>query len=325
MPYLAHWGLSGYESMRLFFATDVHSSERCWAKFLRAAEFYDADILVLGGDMTGKALVPITDMGGGHYATELQGQRHEFTDAELDDWKSIIRDRGLYPIVVSSDEVEALQGDGDAREQRLREAVVDTVAEWMERADERLGRTGMRCFVCPGNDDPFQIDDVIRSSRHVQLAEGEHIELGNGYEMVSTGWTNPTPWNTYREESEAELARRIASVIETAGASPERLVFNLHCPPHNTVLDEAPVLNDDMSVVSRMQNHVGSTAVRDAIERVQPVLSLHGHIHEGRGAQRIGRTLAINPGSTYELGTLQGVLVELNGKRKLSGYRLTTG
>ena len=71
---------------------------------------------------------------------------------------------------------------------------------------------------------------------------------------------------------------------------------------------------------------VGSTAVRDAVQRVQPLLSLHGHIHESRGATKIGSTLALNPGSSYEEGILQAAIVNLDPKkRKVRNYQLVNG
>jgi Icc-related predicted phosphoesterase len=313
--------------MKLFFATDVHSSESCWRKFLRAAEFYGADVLVLGGDMTGKAIVPITRLGGDRYATRLQGQRHDATGDELGELKRRIRDRGLYPIVLDPDEVVALQDDPVATERTMRRLVLETVAEWVELADERLSKLGMRCHVCPGNDDPLEVDDILRDGKAIELCEGRAVELGDGYTMLSTGWANPTPWDTHREESEEELAARIGRMLDLVDGPTDKLVFNFHPPPRDTLLDEAPALNADLSVTSggRVSEHVGSKAVREAIDRVQPALSVHGHIHEARAAERLGRTLSVNPGSSYELGSLQGVLVELNGKRKVSAYRLTTG
>jgi uncharacterized protein len=65
--------------------------------------------------------------------------------------------------------------------------------------------------------------------------------------------------------------------------------------------------------------------VREVIEEARPLLSLHGHIHESRGAVRLGKTLSINPGSSYEQGMLQGAVVDLDGRGKIKHYRLTTG
>jgi uncharacterized protein len=313
---------------RIYFATDVHGSETCWRKFLRAAEFYEANLLILGGDVTGKALVPILDTGGGHYQVVLQDQRHEFEGAsELTRYRELIRSRGLYPIVVTSDELSELQADSAKLDARHREEVRRTIEQWVALADERLPKTGARCFMCPGNDDIFEIDDAIAASEHIELAEGRVIDMGAGYQMLSTGWANETPWKTHREQPEAQLAERIDAMIAQATAPPERLIFNLHCPPHGTSLDEAPKVTADLQIVDggRVMAHVGSTAVRDAIRTAEPALSLHGHIHESRATARLGRTLAINPGSSYEQGVLQGVVVELDGKRSLKKHALTTG
>ncbi|MEA2453796.1 MAG: uncharacterized protein QOI45_58, partial [Thermoleophilaceae bacterium] len=184
-----------------------------------------------------------------------------------------------------------------------------------------------RLFMCPGNDDDFGVDEILAASPHIELAEGQVIDLGGGYELLSTGWANVTPWKTHREESEQDLATRIGAMVQAAGAPPERLVFNFHCPPHGTTLDEAPKVTEDLQIVDggRVIAHVGSTAVRDAIREAEPALGLHGHIHEARATARLGRTLAINPGSSYEQGVLQGVVVELDGKRSLKRHALTTG
>jgi Icc-related predicted phosphoesterase len=313
---------------RIFFATDVHGSETCWRKFLGAAEFYEANLLVLGGDVTGKALVPIKDTGGGRHQVLLQDQLHEFEGAsELTRYRELIRSRGLYPIVVTADELAELQAEPAKLDARFRQEVVRTIESWVALADERLPKTGARCFMCPGNDDIFEIDGPIAASEHIEVGEGQVIDMGDGYQMLSTGWANETPWKTHREEPEAQLAERIDGVMRKATAPPERLIFNFHCPPHGTSLDEAPKVTEDLQIVDggRVMAHVGSTAVMDAIRSAEPALTLHGHIHESRGTARIGRTLAINPGSSYEQGTLQGVVVELDGKRKLKKHALTTG
>ena len=197
----------------------------------------------------------------------------------------------------------------------------------MALADERLAGTKIRAFVCPGNDDALAIDEILRGSERLELAEGRVIDLDEGFQLLSTGWSNRTPWNTDREEMEAPMALRLSAMIDQASAPPERLIFNFHCPPQGTALDEAPQLTEDLGVVGggHVLAHVGSTAVREAIETAQPILSLHGHIHEARGTARLGRTLSINPGSAYETGDLQGAVIELEGQGAIKRYRLTIG
>jgi Icc-related predicted phosphoesterase len=195
----------------------------------------------------------------------------------------------------------------------------------MEYADAKLEGTGIRCYVCPGNDDMFEIDDVIAASKHVQSVEGQVIRLDEYHEIASSGWSNPTPWDTHREESEEALEKRLEAVISQVHDKPNA-VFNFHPPPYGSGLDEAPELTKDLRVAyaGRSMVSVGSKAVLKAVEKYKPLLTLHGHIHEGKGSRKYGRTLCLNPGSMYEQGVLHGALVDLE-KNKIGTYVLTTG
>jgi Icc-related predicted phosphoesterase len=202
----------------------------------------------------------------------------------------------------------------------------DTVKDWVAWADGKLESSGLQCIVCPGNDDRLDIDEILATSAHIQVGEGNVVDLPEGYQLASSGYTNLTPWDTAREEDEGKLKERIMAVVSQATVSPERLVMGLHAPPYDTQLDVAPKIDwETLTVQGQDSAHVGSTAVKEVIEQVQPILSLHGHIHESRAAVRIGRTLAVNPGSSYVEGTLSGCLIELDGKKKLKNYRLTMG
>jgi Icc-related predicted phosphoesterase len=312
---------------RIFFATDIHGSEKCWRKFLNSGKFYRAEVIVLGGDMTGKALVPITQQPDGTFkATLLQQEFLLKNEAEVIDMERRVGSRGYYPFRVTPEQLAEFQADPDKVDAFFHEQIINTVAQWMKLADERLAGSGLRCYVCPGNDDSAEIDEVVRQSKHVELAEGKAVDLGDGFKMISTGWSNVTPWKTFREASEEDMAAKIEAMIPQAGDM-SRAVFNFHCPPYGSGLDEAPQLDADLNVVDagRALVPVGSTAVRDAILKYQPLLSLHGHIHEGKGAVRVGKTLSINAGSLYEQGVLQGALVELDPKKGIKSYTLTTG
>jgi Icc-related predicted phosphoesterase len=312
--------------VRIFFATDIHGSDVCWRKFLNAGTFHKADVLVMGGDMTGKAMVPIVASGSGWEVT-LQEQRHVLaTDDELRAMEKRISDRGYYPVRLTRDEVDAWSGDPDAVDARFRQEMLRAVERWMALADERLAGSGIRCIVSPANDDIFEIDPLIEAATRVDLGESNAIAL-DGFTLVSTGWANPTPWNTFRELPEDELRARIDGLVAEV-ADPRRAIFNFHAPPYGSNLDSAPKLDADMKYVSGGQAlvPVGSRAVRDAITAYGPVLSLHGHIHEGRGAVKIGRTLAVNPGSTYEDGVLQAAIVDLDPKKgEVKRYLLING
>ena len=313
--------------VRLFFATDVHGSEVCWRKFINSAKHYEADVLILGGDMTGKAVVPIIQQGPGRYRFLMQDQRHELEGPEeLAHSQRLIRDHGYYPVVMTEDQVQEYTQQPEKLDAVFEEAMRDTMQQWVAFADERLAGTKMQCIVCPGNDDKHDIDEILATSSQIQVGEGNVIDMPEKYQLVSSGWTNPTPWDTPREEDETALRARIDAVVAQAEAPPERLVLGLHAPPYDTQLDVAPKIDwETLTVQGQDQAHVGSSAVRAIIEEVQPLLSLHGHIHESRAAIRIGRTLAINPGSSYVEGMLSGVVVELDGKDKVKRYRLTSG
>jgi uncharacterized protein len=313
--------------MRLFFATDVHGSEICWRKFLNSGKHYDADVIVLGGDMTGKALVPVVHDGDERWHATLLEQRHELKgEEEVASFEQSVSRRGYYPFRTTPEEVNELSRDEGRANELFHELMLRRVEEWIALADERIAGTDLRCFVCPGNDDQFEVDEIIGRARHVEACEGRVVDMG-GFEMASTGWANRTPWNTYREEDEPDLASRIEQVVSQVTAPPERTIFSFHVPPYGSGLDEAPKLTEDMRLehAGRAPVPAGSTAVREAIERHQPALSLHGHIHEGRGNTRIGRTLCINPGSSYEQGELLGAVVDVEGGKKVKRFVLTSG
>jgi uncharacterized protein len=312
--------------MRIFFATDIHGSDVCWRKFLNAGAFHKADVLIMGGDMTGKAMVPIVRSNGGWELT-LQEQKQQLTsDDELVAMEKRISDRGYYPIRLERDEVDAWNADQSLVDARFKQEMLGNVERWMALGDERLEGKGIRCIVSPANDDMFEIDPIIAAAKNIELGEANTIAL-DGWSLVSTGWANPTPWKTFRELPEDELRARIDGLVEKV-ADPRRSIFNFHAPPYGSNLDNAPKLDADMKYVAGGQAlvPVGSRAVRDAITAYAPVLSLHGHIHEGRGAVKIGRTLAVNPGSTYEDGVLQAGIVDLDDKKgEVKRYLLING
>ena len=313
--------------MRIFFATDVHGSETCWRKFLNSGKHYQADVIILGGDMTGKALVPIINDGGGNFhATLLENREVLQGEEQTAAFELAVKRRGYYPFRVDPDELKELAADEARWHALFDEHMLNTVREWMELADEKLAGTGIRCFVCPGNDDQLEVDEVILAAKTVELGEGRVLEFG-GYQMVSSGWANRTPWDTYREEDEPQLAERISKMVDQVTNPPERTVFSLHCPPYNTGLDDAPELTDDMDLknAGHSTKPVGSTAVRDAIERFEPALSVHGHIHESRGTKRLGKTLCVNPGSSYEQGQLLGAVIDLEEGKQVKKFVLTSG
>jgi hypothetical protein len=312
--------------MNLYFATDVHGSEICWKKFINAGKFYKADVLILGGDMTGKAIIPIVAQGGGKYKVTLLDQETILESQEdVDKMTVTIQNRGYYPYVTDPDEAQEISASTNRSDALFLKEALKTMRHWMEYADAKLEGTGMRCYVCPGNDDMFEVDDVIKQSRHVELVEGKIIELDQNHEMINAGWSTPTPWHTHREESEDQLRQRIQVMIDQL-KNVKNSVFNLHNPPYGSGLDEAPELTKDMrpAYAGRSLIPVGSHAVLELIDKYEPLLTLHGHIHEGKGTRKYRNTLCINPGSMYEQGMLHGAVIELK-PNKVGNYILTTG
>jgi uncharacterized protein len=315
-------------TMRLYFATDIHGSEVCWRKFLNAARFYNADTLIMGGDVSGKAVVPVVAVpGGGHRVRQFTGDR-VLTVAELDQVEAKVRDMGFYPFRTTEEELDQIWLDPAAVGAVFLSQMRETLVRWLDIAAVKLAGSGVRLFVMTGNDDPAELRDILAASPIVTDAEDQLVELGEGITMISCGWSNRTPWNSPREMDDVDLERRMEKMAAEV-PHPERAVFNLHVPPARTAIDLAPALDDSLKPVVRggavVMESVGSEAVRHILERHQPMLGLHGHIHESRGAVRIGRTLAINPGSEYGDGVLRGAVIELDGRHGIRSYQLPSG
>jgi Icc-related predicted phosphoesterase len=298
---------------RILFATDVHGSERCFRKFLNAAPFYGVDYLILGGDITGKMMVPIVRKANGTYECRYGDAVYSDLDkAGVEELKGRIRGFGHYAATVEEDQLTELQTE-EYRDRIFREVVRQSVENWVALAEERLRGTNVRCFMAPGNDDFLSIDPALQSSDIVEFAENRLLQLDDEHEMITTGYSNPTPWDTERELPEDELRKRIDGMATGAG-NPENLIAVLHPPPYRSGLDDAPELNENLemalSATGVSMSPIGSTAVREFIEQTQPLLGLHGHVHEGRGAMNIGRTLCLNPGSSYTEGILSAAIIE---------------
>ena len=313
--------------MRLFYATDVHGSDRCFTKFVNAARFYEVDALVLGGDITGKAIVPLVSSNGG-YEAEFVGDRLSVESGEeLEQLEKKIANTGYYPWRCTRAEEERVAADAAAQHELFVRLICERVERWMALAEERLRPAGIPCYVNAGNDDPPEIDAVIEAADWVEFLEGRVVRLPDGTELASCGYANKTPWACPRDVEESELAQRLEDVIAKVEDS-EAALFNFHCPPYDTGIDSGPMLGEDFRVqagAGGVQMHpVGSKACRAAIERYQPLAGLHGHLHESRGTHTLGRTVCINPGSEYTEGVLRGALLELH-KRKLKSYQLTAG
>lgn len=308
---------------RLFYAGDVHGSRVCWKKFVNAAAHYPADALVMGGDLTGKGLVPIVREGDGSYSARVIGeQRFARTAEELDQMQQAISMNGMYPLIVDRGEANRLAADAAWREETLERALLDELRLWVELADERLRGTDVRAYVIPGNDDPWSIDEVLATGTAVIPCD-ESVQQIGPHELISFGYSNRTPWHTPRELDEDEIYARLKRLVNQL-ETPRQAIFNIHVPPYESSLDTAFEVDEDLNYVTKggrpHEVPTGSPAVRQIIEETQPLLSLHGHIHESKGVTKIGKTVAINPGSDYGSGHLDGCLVHLAPDRVVNHY-----
>ncbi|HEV2226520.1 MAG TPA: hypothetical protein VGR56_06925 [Nitrososphaerales archaeon] len=312
---------------RIFFTTDVHASDRCFRKFLNAAKVYKADALILGGDITGKVLVSILETPDGAYQLTLFGRETLVRRDKLQETQKALLDAGQYSFVTTSEELARMQVEKSKADQVFNEVMAKAVSNWVRMAEERLKGTQVKCYISPGNDDRFEIDEVLRDSGQMINPENKVVELAGGFEMITLGYANPTPWHSPRELSEAKLGELVEALASKV-TRPDTAVYNLHVPPINTQLDKAPAVSHDFNYVKEGLGikfiHAGSSAVRESIERHSPMLGLHGHIHESKGFEKLGRTLCINPGSEYSDGILRGALVNLE-RGKVHDFMLTSG
>ncbi|PMP84034.1 MAG: metallophosphoesterase [Caldisericum exile] len=314
--------------IRIFFTTDIHGSERCFRKFVSAGKFYNANILILGGDITGKGFVPIVRLKNGYYEANYQGNEEIVSKDELPKLEEEIRFNGLYPYVTTEEELEVIEKSPEKRREIFKFVIKHTLEEWMVLATERLRPLGIKIFVSPGNDDDPVVDDALFVSKYVINPDKKVIEIYDNVEMLSYGYSNPTPWNSPREKTEEEIYNDLKSLAGQMDYN-KFTIFNIHVPPFNTPLDIAPKLDKTLKPVveggSVATENVGSKSVRRIIEEFQPDLGLHGHVHESPGSVKIGKTLSLNPGSEYSDGILRGVLINLDEKKKKFTFQFTMG
>lgn len=312
-------------ALRIFFATDIHGSERGFRKFLAAAKSYGAGALILGGDIAGKGLVPIW-ASNGTLTARVRGETVSVPTDEEPRLRAEINRLGFYSLIADGEETERLEKDAQHLDRAFRREIKAQIEAWCALAAERLDPS-VRCLITPGNDDPLEIDAVLRAAPRIECPEGELCDLGPVL-VASCGDVTPTPWNTEREFSEEELGKRLAKMLDAVPAG-RQVVVNFHNPPYSSGLDFAAELDANLMPVLRGGKPsiipVGSKAVRQAIKKYQPVVGLHGHIHESRGAQKIGRTLCLNPGSDYTADVLKGVIVDFDGDGNYIDFLFTSG
>lgn len=313
---------------KLFYATDVHGSDTTFRKFINSAKVYKPDLLILGGDITGKAMVPIIEQQDGSWKASFMNKEYLIkTSNELESLKKTIQFTGYYPYCTNPKEVEELTANPGKQNMVFLKLMTETLENWLKIAEERLKPLGIKCYITGGNDDPTAMEKVLDCSSYVINPAEKVVDIDNHHEMISSSKSNLTPWRCPRDVSEEELSKEIEKMASQV-KNMKNCVFNLHVPPYDTDLDTAYEIDDNYKFVLRggapHKVPVGSVAVRKAIEKYQPLLGLHGHIHESRGSHSVGRTICVNPGSEYGEGVLRGVIVVL-GDARVQGMVFTSG
>lgn len=302
--------------LRIWFVTDIHGSSACFRKFLNLhKQELKPNVVIIGGDITGKKIVPIIPIPHERYKVPKNSGNKILPKADLKDYTKNLEDSGYYPLICSETEYKKVISNTKYQSEVLDRLTKQRLEEWVELADKKLLNVEDCIHVInSGNDDDFYVDEILDKSKTLIRAEGKIIDLPSGYKLISTGYSNKTPWDCPRDLEEESLKDKIFEMLRKINSfKPEKMIFNFHCPPYNTPLDKAIALNDQMIPIPGKTEHVGSSSVLEIIKEWEPILSLHGHIHEvNRGYTKIKNTISLNPGSDYNFGKLRGVFIRFS-------------
>lgn len=313
---------------RILYGSDFHGSDIVFRKFISSGLHYQANALIVGGDVTGKAMVPVIHQGGGRYLASLFGKELIATNPdEIEKVKKSISNVGFYPILLEKDEAEELESDPAKMSTRFEHEMNERIREWMTLVEETLVPKNITMYFMPGNDDLASIDVTLAEFKHVRNPDMQHFELEGGYELVGNSNANMTPWTCARDIEEDNLRTKL-EILAGMIQNPERTIAVLHVPPYGSSLDTCPELDENLKIITQggqvVMKSAGSTAVKEFIEKVQPMLTLHGHIHESPGHVHNGRTLSINAGSEYAEGIMKAAIINLENGR-VKGHLLISG
>jgi Icc-related predicted phosphoesterase len=313
-----------------YFTGDVHGSEITFKKVLKAGKFYDVNAVIVAGDLVGKGMIPITKIPSG-YECEFGGEHRVLsTESELASMIEMIGNSGFYHYVTTKDELADLYSNQEKADQLVNKLLDERMTNWVEQMEASTKRDGITYYVSPGNDDPYSIDPILSGSALVVNPEERLVALHDKIDLLTCGWTNPTPWNTERELPEDKLFERLEGLVKLV-PDVKKCIFSFHAPPFRTKLDVAPTLDKNLRMQSGLGGspfqNVGSTAVRAIIEKYPPLVSVHGHIHESPGRDNIGKTCCFNAGSEYAQGVLRGIILIFNidKQAKYVNYLSVTG
>ncbi len=301
---------------RVLFISDVHGSTPVFTKALGAAAAYKAETLIHGGDIIGKYITPFFHTDSVVEA-EIAGSKRILKNAEeIRAAETEISRIGSYAYHTTHDQWKELLAKPDAMTNVFFKLANERLASWVRLADEKLKPLGIKLYLNIGNDDFQDLGKTIEASSYVTYPNNKVLPLDEDHELLSLGNTNITPWKCEGDLEEPEL-QKMLDALAAKLQHPERALFNLHCPPVDTKMDVAPLLDPQLRPIylpggEPQMVHVGCKAVRALIQRVQPMAGLHGHIHESRGYEKIGRTMCFNHGSEYTIGMLSSLLLNLS-------------
>ena len=314
---------------RILFVSDLHGSEVCFRKFLNSTSVYHPDLLIYGGDIMGKMLVPIfpNDEDGYRWFPNDRAAVQIDQD-ELPMVQRTIADQGRYSAVMTPDRWRELNKNPGTMNDLFMDLAHDRVRAWIKLVNDRLTPTGIPLVMNVGNDDT---DDVLRileaeGPSNLLIPEGQVVRAGP-YEIYGCGYANMTPWHCPRDLEEPDLQKFLDKTSAQID-NPRQTILDVHAPPIDTNLDLAPELDANFKPKTVrgeiLLGHVGSSSVRHLIESLHPIVGLHGHIHEAKGIDDVTGTPVYNPGSSYFSGNLQGLLLDLDGP-EVAAHLFVTG
>jgi len=318
---------SSSEVKRIVYATDLHGSTLVFKKLLNAAKINKASLVIMGGDVSGKILFPIVQSSENMYEVDYYGRKVTLhSESELSQFYTRLESEGNYYKVLTKEEFSELIADEKKMNLVFRNLIIERLKQWVEFASKTLRDINVPLLISGGNDDEQITVDSITDNEIVKNVDNKVYLDFPPFSIINIGFSNLTPFETPREKTEEEIAKLIDNLSEPYTRDPSHLIFNIHVPPYGSTLDLAPKLvkNESGELKMVMKGgqpeiiHTGSTSVNDALLRYKPALGLFGHIHEARGAEKIGDTLCINPGSSYGDGTLDYAVINIRDGKILS-------
>ena len=139
----------------------------------------------------------------------------------------------------------------------------ERVQAWLDAGRPSGSRTRtVPLYLIPGNDDDFAIDPILEPrGRFARNADGKVLDMPGGLQLLASGWSNITPWNTPREVPEDELYDRL-DALATQVRDPSRAIFMIHVPPYDSGLDTAPILDENLRPTSRRATSCAARSAR---------------------------------------------------------------